>query len=167
MSNITSKFELEKSYDEQKIFEVLQRKDLSFRKTMNIHADNLPAEKEFHELGCNISNYKTSMNALMINPAPRPVTSKKKLFAPIIVFFRKIIRKFFLKWYIEPICDQQTDFNIATHNTVANIVCFNEKQLSALNELYQKHEKLCLEFQAEHKLRLELEKRIKKLEQDK
>ena len=166
MSNITSKPEIEKSFDEQKIFEVLQKKEISFQRSMNIHADNLPAEKEFHELGYNISSYNTSMSTLMINPAPRPITSKKKFLAPIIIFFRRFIRKFFLKWYIEPICDQQTDFNIATHNAVSNIIFFNEKQLAALNDLYEMHEKLCLELQMERQLRLELEKKVKDLEKE-
>jgi len=164
MNNNASNPVCEKSYDEQKIFEILQKKEYSLQRTINIHAEYIPGEKDFHDLGYDISSYNLKMNTLMINPAPRPITCRKKLLAPFIIFFRKFIRKFFLKWYIEPICDQQTDFNIATHNAVTNMIFFNERHLAALNDLYEKHEKLYMEFQMERDLRIELEKRVKSLE---
>jgi 2-polyprenyl-3-methyl-5-hydroxy-6-metoxy-1,4-benzoquinol methylase len=44
--------------------------------------------------------------------ADRPITSHRKVLGPIIVFFKKAIRKC-LRWYINPIVDKQRTFNSA------------------------------------------------------
>ena len=152
------------SYDEEIIFEILQHPDENIERVLNINADNLPREKEFHKLAASINKSNSSMVALMNNHAPRPITCKRRFFAPFVIFFRKVLRKFFLKWYIEPICDQQTDFNIATNETIRSIVYFSEHQLTTLNELYAKNQKLEEELKKERKMRQELDARIQRLE---
>lgn len=149
-----------KSFDEEIIFEVLKKNDISVNYALSANTDNLPNAKDFQALAAGINNGSRNMGVLMYNTAPRPVTSKKKFFAPIIIFFRKVLRKFFLKWYIEPICDQQTQFNIAAHSAVSNLATFSEKQLDAINELYTKQNELMEELKRERELRMELERRI-------
>ncbi len=39
-----------------------------------------------------------------------PIVSHRKFIGPLIVFVKRLIRKA-IKWYTEPICDQQTRFN--------------------------------------------------------
>ena len=47
------------------------------------------------------------------NRAFRHLYSCRKYIGGIIVFCKRVVRKC-LKWYIEPVCDQQSDFNHAT-----------------------------------------------------
>jgi FkbM family methyltransferase len=57
------------------------------------------------------------------NPVYRPIKSNRVL-APLIVSMKKAVRKFMLKWYVEPFSLQQTSFNEAATGAVAGL---NEK----------------------------------------
>ena len=52
--------------------------------------------------------------------ADRPITSHRKIIGPIIVFFKKVVRKC-LRWYINPIVDKQRSFNGAAVRVIGNI----------------------------------------------
>lgn len=54
------------------------------------------------------------------NRAYRELYSCRKLVGGIIVFVKRVIRKV-LKWYIEPVCNQQTEFNHMTVKAVEEI----------------------------------------------
>lgn len=56
------------------------------------------------------------------NRAFRAITSHRPFLGPVIVLAKRIVRKL-LKWYVEPICNQQSDFN---HNAVACIKDFQK-----------------------------------------
>ena len=54
----------------------------------------------------------TAMRSSKDNYAFKPVSSHRKIIGGAIVFLKRATRKL-LKWYIEPICFQQTEFNNA------------------------------------------------------
>lgn len=62
----------------------------------------------------------SQMDATKENYAFRPICSFRKLIGGLIIFFKRVVRKC-LKWYIEPICFQQTDFNEATVSAVKQL----------------------------------------------
>uniref|UniRef100_UPI0019310E6C hypothetical protein n=1 Tax=Anaerophilus nitritogenes TaxID=2498136 RepID=UPI0019310E6C len=53
--------------------------------------------------------------------AHRIITSHREYIGKLIVFGKKVARKL-LKWYINPITEQQTRFNNATVNTVQTLI---------------------------------------------
>ncbi len=54
------------------------------------------------------------------NYAFRPLYSCRKLIGGLIVFFKRVVRKL-LKWYVEPICFQQTEFNNAVTPSIGRL----------------------------------------------
>ena len=89
-----------------------------------------------------------TLNALADNRAFRPISSHRKLLGSIIIFFKRIVRKL-LKWYIEPISEQQTDFNFATigaitstNNSVSILYQNNLETMSCVSGLIIEVEKL-------------------------
>lgn len=55
------------------------------------------------------------------NPAFRPILTHRKKFQRTIVFIKRLIRKL-VKWYVEPITDQQSDFNQSTVMLTSRII---------------------------------------------
>lgn len=62
------------------------------------------------------------MNNLRENYAFKSISSHRPYLGACIIFIKRVIRKL-LKWYIEPICFQQTKFNVAV--TEANSDIYN------------------------------------------
>ena len=54
------------------------------------------------------------------NRAYRVLHSNRPIIGKPIVFFKKVLRKF-LKWYIDPICNQQTDFNKSSLSAIETL----------------------------------------------
>lgn len=73
----------------------------------NKKSNNIMSSSYFTELNQAIDG----MYKIRINVAYRPLISTHRIIGKSIVLFKKIVRKVFLKWYVEPICFQQTDFN--------------------------------------------------------
>ena len=63
------------------------------------------------------------------NSSNRPLYSDRKILGPFLIFFRRVIRRF-LRFYIEPICLQQTQFNQAATNLLSHI----NKKIDQLNQ---------------------------------
>lgn len=105
-----------------------------------------------------VNDYILMMEANENNFAFRPIVSQKKWYGSIAVFVKRVIRKF-LKWYIEPICFQQTDFNNASVSAVMRIS-------SVLDILNQKTEKLNKEHEQYEKLEKEKEEQLRRLESE-
>lgn len=59
------------------------------------------------------------------NYAFRHIYSCRKVMGPFIVFGKRVVRKL-LKWYLEPVCFQQTDFNRATTAVVEELAARSE-----------------------------------------
>lgn len=69
---------------------------------------------------------------LQENRAYRHIYSCRKIVGKAIVFCKKVIRKC-LKWYIEPICNQQTDFNGAATIAVGELLVQGKQMKSELD----------------------------------
>ncbi|SEB28289.1 FkbM family methyltransferase [Paenibacillus sp. 276b] len=78
------------------------------------HSDHL--SNHFTEL----DKYINNMLKLRENFAYRYLHSQRKFIGPLIVFGKKIIRKL-LKWYIEPVAYQQTEFNNNVTSSIGRI----------------------------------------------
>ena len=152
------------TFDEEIIFQVLIDAKNQSKKISDLKISSIPKNSEFHELDVKLHRHNQQMKKLMYNPAAREVSCYKRLIAPFVIFFRKVLRKFFLKWYIEPICTQQSDFNIATHNAVSQMTTLTEKQLETINLLFEKCTILEEELKKEKALSASLEARLKRLE---
>ena len=68
------------------------------------------------------------------NYAFRPLISEQKLIGPVIIFFKRTVRKL-LKWYIEPICFQQTVFNNAVTRSIKKIAEIQKELVVSVAEL--------------------------------
>ncbi len=101
----------------------------------NENSDNAQAETGlwFAEISANIE----VMERTRENYAFRHIYSCRRWIGGLIVFFKRAVRKL-LKWYIEPICFQQTDFNNAVTPAIGRLT-----QLSSM--LNQRTEQLELE----------------------
>jgi len=73
----------------------------------------------------------TAMDALRENLAFRQLYSCRKYIGKFIVFFKRVVRKC-LKWYIEPICFQQTEFNNAAFSA---FICLTELQKAQMDRI--------------------------------
>lgn len=68
------------------------------------------------------------------NYAYRPLFSDVKVIGKGIIFVKKVIRKL-LKWYIEPICFQQTVFNNAVTHSIEQISKLQAELVASVAEL--------------------------------
>ena len=73
------------------------------------------------------------------NYAFRELKSNRKIIGKWIIFFKRIVRKC-LKWYIEPICFQQTEFNTAATSAISNNMYAERELQKKLGELGEKIE---------------------------
>ncbi len=76
------------------------------------------------------------------NYAFRPLFSDSKVFGRGILFAKRVVRKL-LKWYIEPICFQQTTFNNAVTHSIEQIAKIQSDltvSIAALTKQQQKDE---------------------------
>ncbi len=95
-----------------------------------------------------IDKYIAAMDENRENYAFREIYSCRKWIGPIIVLYKRIVRKL-LKWYIEPICFQQTEFNNA-------VTLASDRVALIISLVYQKAEHLELKTE-------QLEKEIEHL----
>lgn len=84
-------------------------------------------EQEFGEL----DQYLRKMNSNRENYAFRHIYSCRAVLGHFIVFGKRVVRKC-LKWYIEPICNQQTEFNNAATPAIGHLY---QLQRTALDKL--------------------------------
>ncbi len=73
-----------------------------------------------------------------INPAHRPITSHRPFLGPFIVFGKKVARKL-LKWYLNPVCEQQTAFNNAVTPSIGRLTEYLGKTVLSVEELKEEH----------------------------
>lgn len=69
------------------------------------------------ELRCLVA----SMQRIGYNPADRPIAASGNALGRLKVFVKRAIRKF-LRWYINPVCAQQSEFNQTTVTAASKIV---------------------------------------------
>lgn len=71
---------------------------------------------------------------LSLNMAHREINSRPGITGKVIIFFKRVIRRC-LKWYIDPVCEQQSEFN-------SNIIDGVEISLNEVNRLMSECEQL-------------------------
>lgn len=86
--------------------------------------------RDITELGKLIETMKETSE----NYAFRPLISDQKVIGKGIIFFKKTIRKL-LKWYIEPICFQQTAFNQAVTHSITRLAEIQSELIVSVAEL--------------------------------
>ena len=63
------------------------------------------------------------------NSSFRPLHSKYKKMAWLVIFLKRIIRRF-TRWYIEPVCVQQSEFNDAVSSSIGCITEINSEMIN-------------------------------------
>jgi hypothetical protein len=91
--------------------------------------------RDINELGKLIETLKETSE----NYAFRPLISDRKVIGKGIIFFRRTIRKL-LKWYIEPICFQQTAFNQAVTHSISRLAEIQSELIVSVAELARQAE---------------------------
>ena len=85
------------------------------------------------------------LEQLSNNPAHREIISRSGISGKIIIFFKKVIRRC-LKWYINPICDQQTHFNVKVSEGVRFSINQNIKERLELEKHIERLDKIYHDF---------------------
>lgn len=74
------------------------------------------------------------MDATRENLAFRPIYSCRRFIGWLIVFFKRVVRKC-LKWYLEPVCFQQTDFNNAVTPAIGRLTELHQFSFKKIQHL--------------------------------
>lgn len=110
-----------------------------------------------------ISGYIDMLERTRTNHAYRPIISNRRYTGRLIVFVKKVIRKL-LKFYVEPIAIQQSEFNNAVTPTIGRMT---EIQNELINEIASLVDRIDKSNQIEKKVNREIEeirKNIKNFE---
>lgn len=83
------------------------------------------------------------------NPAYRYLKSHRKFIGQLVTFIKKVVRKS-LKWYIEPITNQQTEFNNAVAPAIGRIAELTTRLINKTEDLTKSSE-----YETNIKLKLE------------
>ena len=95
-------------------------------KNMNGNTEGMTVDRKgsdpagIHEHFAEISRYISIMDQNRVNLAHRPIFSHRKVLGPFIVLGKKVVRKF-LKWYLDPVALQQTEFNNAVTPAIGRL----------------------------------------------
>lgn len=74
------------------------------------------------------------MESTRENLAWRPIYSCRKFIGWLIVFLKRVVRKC-LKWYLEPVCFQQTDFNNAVTPAIGRLTELQQLSIDRMQDL--------------------------------
>lgn len=94
------------------------------------------------ELGKLLEN-RDGMNSSWSIAADRPITSHRKLIGKLIVFGKRVVRKL-LRWYINPIAEDQTRFNgyvTSGVNELTNKMLMMERNFKVIDRKFRDMEK--------------------------
>jgi len=72
-----------------------------------------------------LNHYISTMEQTRNNHAHRFLYSRRRILGPFILFGKKVVRKL-LKWYLEPVAEQQTVFNCAARSAVGRLTELTE-----------------------------------------
>ena len=89
-------------------------------------------QNKIHQNSQEISEKIKIMENKRINSAHRHIMSHRKIMGSLVVFFKKVVRKS-MKWYINPICDQQTEFNNAVVPSIGKLAETQGELLGLIN----------------------------------
>lgn len=95
-------------------------KDLAIKPYDFLKVSNLENKEEIIAKLDQIAQYINALRKTYENPAFRQLPKTKNPFKKIVIFFKRLNRKM-LKWYIEPITEQQTTYNKANLECLINV----------------------------------------------
>ncbi|WP_369594568.1 FkbM family methyltransferase [Lysinibacillus pakistanensis] len=135
--------------------EIIYNKMLEYISKHNSQIDPRHVEvQSMDELQSNCAKYIAIMDSNKENHAHKPIHSHRKILGPFIIFGKKVVRKL-LKWYLNPITQQQNTFNQAVTSTTKLInESVNNLQLDVsqvVNKIQNNEEKInYINNQSEH-----------------
>lgn len=112
-------------------------------------------ERYFKEIDC----FLRQMEVNRENYAFRHLYSCRAVIGKLIVFCKKIVRKC-LKWYIEPICNQQTEFNNAATPAFGRLAQLQRLAFEQIQEEHQRNEAVLTQVQEAQRLSEQLLKQV-------
>ncbi|MEF3304490.1 FkbM family methyltransferase [Paenibacillus sp. GYB003] len=140
------------SIEHEVIFNKLKE---SLKDTEVIDVNQVPSAERHHQYLSELHRFINTMLKTRENHAYRYLFSHRKITGPLIVFGKKVVRKL-LKWYLEPVTIQQTEFNNAVTPAIGRLTELASELLSktgmveqfvqTTQELQQKQIKLDNEF---------------------
>lgn len=129
--------------------------------------DESSIENNFDIYFQEISDYISIMERNKCNYAYRPINQQNGLLNSVKVFVKKVQRKL-IKWYIEPICYQQTDFNNAVVSSFGRILenmNFLKKHMEENNNQLRNYENIIYDMKIENENKSKsLEEKVSELE---
>lgn len=128
------------NYSEEEGRKSSKVKDFGFATNDDFGDPRKKVEKYFEE----IDSYLRRMDINRENYAFRHLYSCRAIIGGLIVLFKKVVRKC-LKWYIEPICNQQTEFNNAVTPALGRLTELQRVAFEQIQEERQQTEEV-LEF---------------------
>lgn len=107
------------------IYEKLkQKQNIQLSASLPKHTEEMERKRDDPQLWLEeLDHYLHDMEKNRQNYAFRYIYSCRKVFGKTIVFFKRAVRKL-LKWYIEPICNQQTEFNNSVTPAIGRLTQF-------------------------------------------
>ncbi|UHA71655.1 FkbM family methyltransferase [Paenibacillus sp. 481] len=132
-----------------KLMEGLQRTE-DINQSIPFQNNSIEKNKYMEEIHTHIN----VMSNTRENRAHRYIHSHRKVLGPFIVFGKKVVRKF-LKWYLDPVANQQTEFNNAVTPAIGRTTELLNSVLDKQSEMEQAHSNRIEQLQSEHKEALE------------
>lgn len=119
-----------------------ERRERDSSQSENTNAIGLGGQNDTPDVWlADLNRYIRSMESTRQNFAFRRIYSCRKYTGGVIVFFKRVVRKL-LKWYIEPICFQQTEFNNAVTPSIGRLTELSAELLSRTNQQQETNEKI-------------------------
>ena len=152
--------------EEDMIYEALSHSEEYDRPVRMMKIQEVPDSADFYAISAGIAHERKIIERSRENVPERKIVCLKRIIAPIVIFVRKVLRKFILKWYIEPLCERQTTFNVSVSNAISGMSDFSERQLEAMNQLFLRCRQLEEALEEERGRREALEARLSALEEE-
>ncbi len=89
-----------------------------------------------HDLGSNDNQNILNINSLLLKGniiSEWPITSHRRRIGRFIIFGKRLVRKL-LRWYINPILDQQREFNISIAEELVNQLKITNNRIDEQNK---------------------------------
>ena len=85
----------------------------------------------------NLENMKRTQEIYSL----KPITSKRKFFAPLVIYFKRIVRRL-MRWYVEPVYEKQMKFNNADIKAIDKLIKNQEDLTSRIEQLEEMNKKI-------------------------
>ena len=115
MNKVTDYYTKPSKYLAQDVVDMFLKKEISVKEEYPASDEviqGMPVENMgvYHLDMEELERWKNKNNSKFAIRAHLPITSHRKVIGKMLIFWKKVVRKC-LKWYIEPIVEQQNEFN--------------------------------------------------------